>query len=154
MTLPFARRSGGLALSLRCLAEGVAEHPSWQRSSVTPVFQQHLSVDDGVVDTFSEFPDAPATGREVMYHIFGQRLHGVGIKNGDVSGHTWTEQPAIVDAEGHYLGTFQPRVRLTAPPPGYKPPFSDEELARRSKVRTGRPLADIIRDLEAKYGPS
>jgi hypothetical protein len=60
----------------------------------------------------------------------------------------------IVDAEGQYLGTFSPPVRLTAPPPGYKPPFTDEELDRLSKVRTGRPLEDILRDLRAGHGGS
>jgi hypothetical protein len=60
----------------------------------------------------------------------------------------------VVDSEGHYLGTFSPPVRLTAPPPGYKPPFSEEELAEFSKVRTGRPLEDILRDLKTGRGES
>ncbi|MBX9585042.1 MAG: hypothetical protein K2X87_32455 [Gemmataceae bacterium] len=38
------------------------------------------------------------------------------------------------------------------PPPGFKIPLSDEELARRSQIRIGRPVADILRDLKAKYG--
>jgi hypothetical protein len=64
-----------------------------------------------------------------------------------------TDTVRIVGPEGRSLGMFRP-IRLTAPPPGYKPPFTDEELAERSKVRTGRPLADIIRDLESKHGKS
>jgi hypothetical protein len=57
----------------------------------------------------------------------------------------------IIDERGLVRGIYIP-VRKYVPPPGYKPPFSDEELARLSKVRTGRPLADIIHDLEAKHG--
>src|SRR5262249_22669510 len=100
LALPLARRSGGPALGLRCLAARVRDPRSWQRSSVTPIFYQHLSVDDGIVDAPGESPDTPPAGREVVHHIFGKRFHGVGIKNGNVSGHTGTEQPAIVDAEG------------------------------------------------------
>jgi hypothetical protein len=47
---------------------------------------------------------------------------------------------------GEYIGTFQPPVGM--PPPGLKIPFSDDELERRRQNRTGRPLKDIIRDLE------
>ena len=57
-----------------------SEHPSWQGTGVTPVFQQHLSVDDGIVNTLGEFPDTPPTGREVMHDIFGKRFNGVGIE--------------------------------------------------------------------------
>ncbi len=35
-------------------------------------------------------------------------------------------------------------------PPGVKSPFTDEEMAERRKDRTGRPLADILRDLQAR----
>jgi hypothetical protein len=59
----------------------------------------------------------------------------------------------IVDERGLVRGIYIP-IRKYVPPPGYKPPFTDEELDERSKVRTGRPLADIINDLEAKYGKS
>jgi hypothetical protein len=38
------------------------------------------------------------------------------------------------------------------PPPGFKIPFTDEELAERSKQRTGRPIGDVLRDLKEKYG--
>lgn len=47
------------------------------------------------------------------------------------------------------------KVETVAPgklPPGFKIPFTDEELARRSLERTGRPIGDVIRDLKAKYG--
>ncbi len=57
----------------------------------------------------------------------------------------------IIDERGLVRGIYIP-VRKYVPPPGYKPPYSDEQLAEWSKVRTGRPLADIIRDLEAKHG--
>jgi hypothetical protein len=38
------------------------------------------------------------------------------------------------------------------PPPGMKSPISDEELDRRRKNLSGRPLKDVIRELEEKYG--
>jgi hypothetical protein len=37
-------------------------------------------------------------------------------------------------------------------PPGFKIPFSDDELARRSLERTGRPIGDVLKDLKAKHG--
>lgn len=48
--------------------------------------------------------------------------------------------------DGEYIGTFQPP--FGKPPVGFKIPFSDEELERRRQCRTGRPLKDILRDLE------
>jgi hypothetical protein len=47
---------------------------------------------------------------------------------------------------GEYIGTFRPPSGK--PPPGFKIPFSEEELERRRLCRTGRPLKDILRDLE------
>ena len=63
-----------------------------------------------------------------------------------VTGHT-----VIRDAAGRVVGTFEglPPVRVAS---GREVPFTDEELAERSKQRTGRPLADILKDLQAKYG--
>ena len=43
-------------------------------------------------------------------------------------------------------------VPFGKPPAGFKVPISDEELERRSRERTGRPLADILKDLKAKHG--
>ena len=37
-------------------------------------------------------------------------------------------------------------------PPGFKIPFSDEELARRSLERTGRPIGEVLKELKEKYG--
>lgn len=37
-------------------------------------------------------------------------------------------------------------------PPGFKIPFTDEQLAEFSKQRTGRPIGDVIRELKEKYG--
>jgi hypothetical protein len=42
---------------------------------------------------------------------------------------------------------------LWAPPEGYVPPFSEEEMTRFSQNREGRPLKDILHDLREKYGP-
>ncbi len=55
----------------------------------------------------------------------------------------------VLAADGRLLGTFTPAE------PGQLPRWmegmaSDEELARRSAEGGGRPLADILRDLEAK----
>ena len=50
---------------------------------------------------------------------------------------------------GEYVGTFQPP--LGAPPAGLKSPFSEEEMERRRREnRTGRPLADILKDFETR----
>ena len=53
--------------------------------------------------------------------------------------------------DGRVLGTFA-IVGLGRLPPGVKSPFSDEEVAELRKQRTGRPLKDILKDLEEKYG--
>lgn len=34
----------------------------------------------------------------------------------------------------------------------YKCPFTEEELARRSLERTGRPIGEVIKELKEKYG--
>ena len=51
----------------------------------------------------------------------------------------------IVDESGKTVGYFQP-----APRQEIRSPFSREELEQRRLQRTGRPLADILRDLEAR----
>lgn len=55
----------------------------------------------------------------------------------------------LKDPDGNLLGTFAVEG-LGRLPPGVKPPFTREEMEeRRKQHRTGRPLKDIIRDLEA-----
>ena len=51
--------------------------------------------------------------------------------------------------DGRVLGRFvsENRGRL---PPGVKSPFTDEERAELRKQRSGRPLKDILRDLEGR----
>lgn len=49
---------------------------------------------------------------------------------------------------GEFVGTFRPPFGM--PPAGFKPPFTEEELERRRQQRTGRPLKDILRDLEGR----
>lgn len=34
----------------------------------------------------------------------------------------------------------------------YQCPFTEEELARRSQDRTGRPIGEVIKELKEKYG--
>jgi hypothetical protein len=51
------------------------------------------------------------------------------------------------DPDGNVLGVFA-ADGLGRLPPGVESPFTDEERAEMRKERTGRPLADILRDLE------
>jgi hypothetical protein len=52
----------------------------------------------------------------------------------------------VRDTDGNLLGTFAPPYgRL---PPAVRSPFSDDEVERRRKETDGRPLAEIIADLE------
>jgi len=54
----------------------------------------------------------------------------------------------VCDPNGTFLGTFAPPYgKLT---PGVRSPFTDEEIERRRQEPVGRPLADILRDLEKR----
>jgi len=54
------------------------------------------------------------------------------------------------DPDGNLLGTFAVEG-LGKLPPGVKSPFTREEMEeRRRQHRSGRPLKDILRDLEAR----
>ncbi|MBN9520935.1 hypothetical protein J0H58_20840 [bacterium] len=53
------------------------------------------------------------------------------------------------DPEGNVLGVFAAEG-LGRLPPGVTSPFTDEERAEMRKERSGRPLADVLRDLEAR----
>ena len=55
----------------------------------------------------------------------------------------------LVDPDGNTLGLFD-GGNLGRLPPGVKSPLSDEELAERRKHRTGRTLAEIFADLQAR----
>ena len=49
--------------------------------------------------------------------------------------------------DGDFLGAFQ--TPFGKPPPGYVPPITDEELARRRAMyRDGKSLAEILAKLE------
>jgi hypothetical protein len=54
----------------------------------------------------------------------------------------------VFDSSGNRLGYFRPEadVKLYE---GYECPLSDEELDEIERSHGGRPLADILRDLEA-----
>ena len=52
----------------------------------------------------------------------------------------------IQDANGNYLGTFAPPFGKL--PPGVRSPHTDAEIEELRKQADGRPLADILRDLE------
>lgn len=56
----------------------------------------------------------------------------------------------LCDESGHSIGFFHP-----SHPPGEKTlkelsPFSDDEIRRRREDRNGRPLKEILRDLEGQ----
>ena len=54
------------------------------------------------------------------------------------------------DPDGNVLGVFA-ADGLGRLPPGVTSPFTREEMEERRRThRTGRPLADILRDLEAR----
>jgi hypothetical protein len=57
-------------------------------------------------------------------------------------------QVVLCDAEGYALGFFQPMgERLKVEDMQLDSPLSIEEVQERRKVRTGRPLEDILREL-------
>jgi hypothetical protein len=62
-----------------------------------------------------------------------------------------TGQIEFKDPAGNVVATVE-TVSYGVPPPGFKVPFSEEEMERRRQERTGRPLADILRDLRQGGG--
>jgi len=51
---------------------------------------------------------------------------------------------------GEHVGIFQPfDYKL---PPGVSSPFSNEQLAELRKQRTGRPLAEVMKDIRVRHG--
>lgn len=60
------------------------------------------------------------------------------------------DEVELTDPSGRRLGVFVPDG-LGKLPPGVQSPFTDEEMAERRKgPKAGRPLADILRDLQAR----
>ncbi len=55
----------------------------------------------------------------------------------------------LQSSEGYVLGRFTTEGMFKLPP-GVKSPFTDEELLELRKQRTGRPLADVLRDLQGR----
>lgn len=60
-----------------------------------------------------------------------------------------TEPTELCDSGGKVVGIFHP-TNGNGAKPEWKSPFTREELERRRKQRTGRALADIIKDLESR----
>ena len=58
----------------------------------------------------------------------------------------------IKDAAGNVIATIYRKEGFGKPPPGFTIPFTEEELAEHKKQKGGRPFADVLRDLEEKYG--
>lgn len=61
-----------------------------------------------------------------------------------------TESVDVIGPDGRVLGQFVGGKRYQLPP-GVKSPFTDEQLAEFRKQRSGRPLADIVAELEKRY---
>ena len=63
---------------------------------------------------------------------------------------TTGDEVELQDPSGKVLGVFVPHG-LGKLPPGVQSPFSEEEMAERRKApKVGRPLGDILRDLEKR----
>ena len=63
---------------------------------------------------------------------------------------TTGDEVELQDLSGKVLGVFVPHG-LGKLPPGVKSPFSEEEMAeRRQAPKVGRPLPDILRNLEKR----
>jgi hypothetical protein len=54
----------------------------------------------------------------------------------------------ICDPSGHTVGYFHPSPGRPQAKSSTRSPFSDEELQRRRHQRAGRPLAEILEQLE------
>jgi hypothetical protein len=55
----------------------------------------------------------------------------------------------LKDPQGNLIGELDLESNGKLPP-GVKSPFTDEQLAELRKQRGGRPLVDILRDLQAR----
>ncbi len=56
----------------------------------------------------------------------------------------------VRDSGGRLIGTFTPEP-FGKPPPGYAPPLSEEEVARRQQLDPdGKPLSEILARLQGK----
>jgi hypothetical protein len=60
--------------------------------------------------------------------------------------HGLKEPLQFVDESGHLLGMFTPSID----PARLQPQISDDEIQRRLAQGGGRPLADILHDLETR----
>lgn len=57
----------------------------------------------------------------------------------------------FTDPTGKVIGRFTAEAQEKLPP-GFKIPFTDEQLAEFSKQRTGRPIGEVLKELKEKYG--
>jgi hypothetical protein len=56
----------------------------------------------------------------------------------------------VCDEAGHTIGVFQPILSASDLGERGRCPIPDEEIERRRQERGGRPLADILADLEKR----
>jgi hypothetical protein len=66
--------------------------------------------------------------------------------------HGLSERLEFVDASGRSLGVFEPSPSVQPGQGVDGSPFTREQLEVFRKQRTGRPLADILKDLEQSQG--
>src|SRR5262249_58067624 len=81
------------------VVQGIAEDAARQRAGMAPVFEQHLTIDNRVVDALGELPDTPTACWEVVHRVLRQRVDGVGIEDRDVGRQARTEQASVIDAK-------------------------------------------------------
>src|SRR6266704_6195512 len=93
-------KAGGRGNGALLGIEGVTMNTPGQRPGVFAVLDEHGAVHHGIGDALRALANAPAVVGEVMHDVFRQRLHRSGIKNGEISGHARTYQPAIINAKG------------------------------------------------------
>ena len=80
----------------------------------------------------------PEMTKFVVDEVFGTRLKSL---------ETAVE---ICDEAGRMIGYFQPVLSESPSGEGLECPIADEEIERRRQERGGRPLADILADLEKR----
>src|SRR5882724_5419119 len=96
----------------RLVILAIPEHAPWERAGVVAVFEQHLAVDDGVMNPSGQLSDAPAAGRKIVHGVLRQRVDGVGIEDRNISREARAEEPTIVDAERRGRLEGQPSHRV------------------------------------------
>ena len=80
---------------------GVVQHAAGVAPRVRSLLEEDLAVHHDVVDALGQLAHPPAVVREVVHHVLGNRLHGIG-----------TEDDESVDNINPVLSQSRPRLRL------------------------------------------